>query len=88
MVTLVATLAFLVVGLNVGGQSKPWNSPFVIGMFCAAGVSFILFILAESRAKEPIAPPNLFVQWKSRNVPLVIGNEVVKFNRISNQLFQ
>jgi len=73
IITLMATLAFFIVGLNIGGQSKPWNSPLVVGMLCAAGVTFILFVIAENKAKEPIAPPRLFTQWRWRNVPLVIG---------------
>ncbi|KAF8067909.1 major facilitator superfamily domain-containing protein [Lyophyllum atratum] len=41
-------------------------------MFCAAAVSFGLFIVAENYASKPIAPMRLFVRWRWRNVPLAI----------------
>ncbi|KAG5642470.1 hypothetical protein DXG03_002748 [Asterophora parasitica] len=72
MATLIATLTFLVVALNLGGQSLPWGSPTIIGMFVAAAGSFALFVLAEKYAKSPVAPLGLFVQWRWRNVPLII----------------
>ncbi|KAF5383203.1 hypothetical protein D9615_004935 [Tricholomella constricta] len=72
MATLIATLTFIVVALNLGGQSLPWKSPTIVGMFCAAAVSFAAFVLAENYAAQPVAPMNLFVQWRWRNVPLII----------------
>ncbi|GLB39226.1 putative MFS general substrate transporter [Lyophyllum shimeji] len=72
MTTLISTLTFLVVALNLGGQSMPWNSATVISMFCAAAASFVAFIVVENYARKPIAPMRLFVQWRWRNVPLAI----------------
>lgn len=73
MTMLVSTLTFLVIGLNLGGQAFAWNSPTIIGMFCAAGVSFIAFVVAENYATLPVAPMNLFVEWQWRNVPIIVG---------------
>jgi Fungal trichothecene efflux pump (TRI12) len=73
MIMLMSTLSFLIVALNLGGQAFAWNSPVIIGMFCAAVVSFIAFVVAENYAKMPVAPLALFVQWQWRNVPLILG---------------
>lgn len=73
MMTLIATLTFLVIALNLGGQAYPWNSSIIIGMFCAAAASFLAFVVAENFAQLPVAPMYLFVQWEWRNVPLIIG---------------
>ncbi|KAJ8073486.1 hypothetical protein PM082_011762 [Marasmius tenuissimus] len=43
MFLLVACLSCLIVALNSGGQTAPWDSPMVIGLACAAGVTFICF---------------------------------------------
>ncbi|KAG6909102.1 hypothetical protein DXG01_001976 [Tephrocybe rancida] len=72
MVTLVAALTFLTVALNLGGQSRPWGSPTIIGMFCAAAVMTVAFVVAEKYAREPVAPMRYFAQWRWRNVPLII----------------
>jgi hypothetical protein len=53
MIILISTL---VVALNLGGQAFAWNSPTIIGMFCAATVSFVAFVIAEKYAKMPVAP--------------------------------
>lgn len=74
---MISMLTFIVIALNLGGQAFPWNSPTIIGMFCAAGVSFVGFIVIENYAKEPIAPMNLFTQWRWRNVPLMMGELIL-----------
>ncbi|KAJ7584656.1 major facilitator superfamily domain-containing protein [Mycena floridula] len=73
MFFLVASLSFLVVALNLGGQSIPWSSPSIIGILCAAVVSLVAFVIAEFYAELPVAPVNLFSQWKWRNVPIMLG---------------
>jgi EmrB/QacA subfamily drug resistance transporter len=59
--------AFLLVGLTEKGQTDPgthalynWTDPVVGGFILIALVGIGLFIWAESRAKEPIVPLNLF----------------------------
>ncbi len=41
-------------------------------------VAFIAFVFAEKYAKLPVAPLNLFVQWKWRNVPIMLGERFVR----------
>ncbi|HZC31840.1 MAG TPA: MDR family MFS transporter [Candidatus Bathyarchaeia archaeon] len=59
--------AFLLVGLTEKGQTDPgthalynWTDPVVGGFILIAIVGIALFVWAESRAKEPIVPLNLF----------------------------
>jgi EmrB/QacA subfamily drug resistance transporter len=57
----------LLLALSWGGNSYPWNSPVIIGLFIFSAVMLVVFVLAESRAIEPIIPLNLFknsiVSW-------------------------
>ncbi|KAK1218328.1 hypothetical protein PQX77_018999 [Marasmius sp. AFHP31] len=82
MFLLVACLSCLIVALNSGGQTAPWDSPMVIGLACAAGVTFILFWVAEKYAVMPVAPPRLFVKWEWRNVPISIIARTLLFFHI------
>jgi EmrB/QacA subfamily drug resistance transporter len=59
--------AFLLVGLTQKGQANAatrtlndWTDPTVGGFILIALVGIVLFIWAESRAKEPIVPLDLF----------------------------
>ena len=59
--------AFLLVGLTQKGQTDPgthqlyaWTAPTVGGFILIALVGIVLFVWAESRAKEPIVPLSLF----------------------------
>ena len=58
LVALAATS--LVLFTSLGGTSYPWTSPFIIGLAVAGVVFTILFLLAESRAVEPVIPLPLF----------------------------
>ncbi len=60
-------ISFLLVGLTQKGQTDPathhlydWTAPSVGGFILIALVGIALFIWAESRAKEPIVPLDLF----------------------------
>jgi MFS family permease len=51
----------LMLGLTWGGdQIYAWTSPQVLRMFAAAIVLFVLFLLVERKAREPILPLDLF----------------------------
>ena len=51
----------LLLGLTWGSdQTYAWSSPQVISILVAAGVLFVLFIVAERFAVEPILPLDLF----------------------------
>ncbi|GAA4615478.1 MDR family MFS transporter [Actinoallomurus liliacearum] len=43
-----------------GGSEYPWGSWQIIGLAILSVVALVLFVLAESRAPEPILPPRLF----------------------------
>ena len=64
-----ATTAFMI-GLTFKGLTNDatkdlyqWTDPQVGGLILASLVGYVLFVLAEARAKEPIVPLDL---WKSR----------------------
>src|SRR4051794_7232212 len=56
------SMVFLLVGLT-NKQFSDWTEPTVGGFILIGIVGSLLFILAESRAKEPIVPLHL---WRSR----------------------
>ncbi|KAF9354184.1 hypothetical protein BGX26_007986 [Mortierella sp. AD094] len=59
--TLICGLVMILLPLNWGGSTYAWNSPIVIGLFCAGFVVLILFCLVEwKQATEPIIPFHLF----------------------------
>jgi len=47
-------------GLELGGETYPWQSWQIISLFCLSVVCFIVFLLVEKRVKDPILPFNLF----------------------------
>ena len=58
---------FLLIGLTQKGQTDPsthqlydWTAPTVGGLILASLIGIVLFVWAESRAKEPIVPLELF----------------------------
>jgi EmrB/QacA subfamily drug resistance transporter len=57
---LVLGVVPLLLALSWGGNSYPWNSPIIIGLFAFSAAMLVLFGLIESRAIEPIIPLNLF----------------------------
>ncbi|PQE05680.1 MFS multidrug transporter protein [Rutstroemia sp. NJR-2017a BVV2] len=60
--SLVGFLAFMLVGLNVGGNILPWVYPLVLVTLPLSALSLALFILVESNPKltpEPIIPLHL-----------------------------
>lgn len=50
----------LMFGLELGGETYPWQSWQIISLFILSVVCFIFFLLVEKRAKDPILPFNLF----------------------------
>ena len=54
----------LMLGLTWGGdQIFAWTSSQVLGMLAAGILLFILFLIAERKAREPILPLDLFRNW-------------------------
>jgi Fungal trichothecene efflux pump (TRI12) len=46
-----AAIMFLL-ALQYGGSTYPWNSATIIGLFCGAGVTFIIFMFWERRVGD------------------------------------
>ncbi|KAF9991913.1 hypothetical protein BGZ79_003758, partial [Entomortierella chlamydospora] len=62
--SLMIAIVLLLLPLNWGGSTYAWNSPIVIGLFCAGAVVLMIFLFIEWKiAKEPIIP---FRMFKSR----------------------
>ncbi|KAF9112700.1 hypothetical protein BGX27_002921 [Mortierella sp. AM989] len=62
--TLVIGIVLILLPLNWGGNDYAWNSPIIIGLFCAGAAFIVIFCLVEWRvAAEPIIP---FRMFKSR----------------------
>lgn len=55
-VLLAVSLSLLLLGILEGGQSWAWDSPLSIGVFAGGGILLGCFVLAETRAAEPILP--------------------------------
>lgn len=58
--TMILAIAPLIMALTWGGVNYAWNSPTILGMFVFSLVMFVVFILIERRAEEPIIPMGLF----------------------------
>ncbi|KAF8926570.1 major facilitator superfamily-domain-containing protein [Dissophora ornata] len=59
--TLVIGLVLVLLPLNWGGSTYAWNSPLVIGLFCAGFAVLLIFCFVEWKvALEPIIPFRLF----------------------------
>ncbi len=61
----------LLLALVWGGDQYPWLSAPVVGLLCLAAAGLALFLLAESRATDPILPLPLF-----RDRVFVVANGV------------
>ncbi|PGZ94147.1 MFS transporter [Bacillus pseudomycoides] len=72
-ILLIASTVLLLLGLEWGGKDYAWDSAQIIGMFSAAAVSIVLFILVERKASEPILPLSIF---KNK---MVLGTSIVVF---------
>ena len=57
---IIATFVPLLLALTFGGNDYPWMSTPVIGLLAGSAVGLALFLLAETRAKDPILPLDLF----------------------------
>lgn len=60
MITLSIALICILLATSFGGATWPWGSPQIIGLYAAGAVFTAAFIVAESRAKEPVLPLRLF----------------------------
>ncbi|PWK14947.1 MDR family MFS transporter [Tumebacillus permanentifrigoris] len=58
--TLVGAVVCLMFGLEFGGNQYAWDSPQIIGLFAGFVVLFISFLIAETKAAEPIIAFKMF----------------------------
>lgn len=75
-VTLIGAVVCLIFGLELGGKTYAWNSWQILGLFVGFAVLALLFVFAESRAKEPIISFNMFrnrVYWSSNVIAMFSG---------------
>jgi hypothetical protein len=68
-ILFVPAIIMVLLALQFGGITWPWNSPTVIGLFCGAGVTFIIFSLWELKmgdnAMIPFSIIRKRVVWSS-----------------------
>ncbi|CAG8746847.1 3430_t:CDS:2, partial [Racocetra persica] len=82
IVIIFATVCILL-PLNWGGSTYPWNSPVVIVLLCVGALGYVIFGLVETYVvAEPIAPPT---QSGIDFMPYILG--VVIFSIIAGQIF-
>lgn len=62
-VTLIAAVVCLMFALELGGQKYDWNSGIILSLFAGFAVLFILFLMVETKVKDPIIS---FAMFKNR----------------------
>ena len=68
---IAASVSCILLGTTWGGNEHAWDSPTILGLFGGGAVLFVLFVLQELRAPEPIMPMDLF-----NNRVFSIGNGI------------
>ncbi|WP_409299941.1 MDR family MFS transporter [Peribacillus sp. SCS-155] len=58
--TLVGAVVCLMFGLELGGNEYAWDSNVIIGLFTGFAVLFLIFIVAERRAEDPVISFSMF----------------------------
>ena len=72
-ISILGLMVMLLLGLDFGGVTFPWNSPTVIGLIVAGSCMAFFFVWSEkSLAKYPIIPLGLF-QSKSNVASLLLA---------------
>ncbi|MSP36949.1 MAG: DHA2 family efflux MFS transporter permease subunit [Deltaproteobacteria bacterium] len=71
LVTMIGATIALLLALSLG-QEEGWGSRFIVGLFIAAAILTVLFLLAETRAKQPFLELGYF-----RNTNFSIANILI-----------
>lgn len=53
---LTGSVAFLILGLNLGGNVYPWKHPLVIASLCVATIAGAILVRVELKARRPVMP--------------------------------
>ena len=78
-VLIVGAVATLILALSMVGRTGRWTDPTVLGLFGLAVALFILCVLRERMALDPILPPRLFA-----NHTFVVANMINLLTSASN----
>ncbi|MEH7413751.1 MDR family MFS transporter [Neobacillus drentensis] len=62
-ITLIGSVVCLMFALELGGQKYDWDSTIILSLFAGFAVLLLLFLYAETRAKDPIIS---FAMFKNR----------------------
>ncbi|MET9740947.1 MDR family MFS transporter [Streptomyces sp. NPDC006422] len=73
---MAAAVTCTVLFASWGGTQYEWSDPLVIGLGIGAVVAWVLFFVAEKRAKEPVIPLHLF-RSPIFNVATLLGMIVI-----------
>lgn len=74
--TLIGAVVCLIFALELGGKAYAWDSAQILGLFAGFAVLTLLFLYAESKAKEPIISFAMFrtrVYWSSNVMAMFSG---------------
>ena len=71
IITLLGWTCLLVFALECGGRDYGWGSPQIVACFVASGLLFIGFVIAETKAPEPLIPFSLF------KIPMLRASTVI-----------
>ena len=71
----------LLLALQYGGNKYAWNSPVVIGLFCGAGVTFIIFCIWDVWKKDAAMIPLSMIRKK------VVWSSCLTFAFLMSHLF-
>jgi EmrB/QacA subfamily drug resistance transporter len=76
-VTLTLALSALTFATSLGGTALDWDSPIIIGLLAGAALMVLLFVKAETHAKQPVMALYLF---KNRNfIVCAVGGFITMF---------
>ncbi|MGE5702763.1 MAG: MDR family MFS transporter [Clostridia bacterium] len=59
-ITLVGAVVSLMFALELGGNQYAWGSPVIVGLISSFVVLFLLFLLVEKKASDPIISYSMF----------------------------
>jgi hypothetical protein len=62
---LISSMVALFLTMQWGGQSLPWSSPIIIGLFVGFGVLVALFLLLEWRMGDDASVPFRIIKQRS-----------------------